>query len=136
MRDYPTNRISSPTILRQTVMIRQGPRKTKSIWRMAGLILVKMTIPDPPDYIVFIYNSLTDFPVCRIIFGVCQIVLLARITFDGLAQKSWQKHKNLNNFHKNDFSEKSPWQIRENCISKLLSGRFYFRSIFLGAKLK
>ena len=27
--------------------------------------------PDPPDYIVwriFIYNSLTDFPVCRIIY--------------------------------------------------------------------
>ena len=95
--------------------------------------------PDPSDCLVWrivFDQSLSDFPVCRIFFCVCRIVLVARLSFDGLAQKSWQKPKNLINFHKNDFWAKSSWQNRENGISKLLSGRFYYRFIFLGAKLK
>ena len=85
--------------------------------------------PDPSDCLVWrivFDQSLSDFPVCRIFFCVCRIVLLARLLFDGLAQKSWQKPKNLINFHKNDYWAKSSWQNRENGISKLLSGRFYY----------
>ena len=112
--------------------IRQTVQSDKHWWKKIRQTpkTIRQTVSNSSD------NLTNMFTVCRIFFCVCRIVLLARLSFDGLAQKSWQKPKNLINFHKNDFWAKSSWQNRENGISKLLSGRFYYRFIFLGAKLK
>ena len=47
--------------------------------------------PDPSDCLVcrIVFDqSLSDFPVCRIFFCVCRIVLFVGLAFVGVSQKS------------------------------------------------
>ena len=87
--------------------------------------------PDPPDCLVcriVLDQSLSDFPVCRIFFCVCRIVLFARLAFAGLSQKSWTKHKNLNSFHKNDFF----WQNPRDNVGKIVFQNFCQADFIIG----
>ena len=86
--------------------------------------------PDPPDCLVcriVLDQSLSDFPVCRIFFCVCRIVLFARLAFAGVSQKSQTKHKNLNSFHKNDF-----WQNPRDNVGKIVFQNFCQADFIIG----
>ena len=89
--------------------IRQTVQSDKHWWKKIRQTpkTIRQTVSNSSD------NLTNMFTVCRIFFCVCRIVLLARLLFDGLAQKSWQKPKNLINFHKNDYWAKSSYMSRD-----------------------